>query len=61
MRLGLENIKMRQTLEMASSGKINDKRMLKSFNREIGNYIAKALNHEKERRMHDVYITDHVP
>jgi len=46
---------------MASSGKINDKRMLKSFNREIGNYIAKALNHEKERRMHDVYITDHVP
>lgn len=46
---------------MAASGTINDKRMLRSFTKEIGSYIAKALNHEKERRMEDVYITDHVP
>ena len=44
---------------MAESGKINDPKMLRAFKREIGTYIQEALDHEKARRMKDVYITDH--
>jgi hypothetical protein len=44
---------------MALSGKINDPKMVRAFKAEIGGYINEALDHEKERRMQEVYITDH--
>jgi hypothetical protein len=44
---------------MAMSGKINDPAMVRAFKAEIASYINEALDHEKARRMQDVFITDH--
>ena len=61
MRIGLEDIKQRHALELATSKNSTDPKLLARQKCELGKYIDGALGHEKARRMNDVYVTDHQP
>jgi len=61
VRLGLEEIKMRHALELATAKNTTDPKLLAAHKKELGHYIGSALAHEKARRMNDIHITDHAP
>lgn len=58
VRKGLENIKLRQMLELQTS---DNERTHRAHKAELQSYIAAALAKEKGRPLADVYITDHKP
>jgi len=60
VRIGLENIKLRQALETVTNP-LADPRMTRSHANEVKNYVATALQNEKNRQFNDVYMTDHIP
>lgn len=56
IRLGLEQIKMRQALSLVKG----DKQQQKDFKNEIMSYLGESENKLIEYDMRDVVVTDHV-
>jgi hypothetical protein len=57
IRLGLEAIKMRQSMEARK----DDRAQRKQFKNEIMNYLEHAEQKQIEWDMKDVFVTDHTP
>jgi len=60
VKIGLENIKLRQALETVSAP-LADPRLMRSHQKEVRDFVGRALRNEKERQFDDVFITDHQP